>query len=168
MKTLRIPAVAALGSAPVTAQAAEMTLYENLGFGGRELTFRGYPPDINRTGFNDKASSIAARSGNWEVCTDADCKGFCASLAPGDYPVLDLRGLDNAVSSLRRVNWALRIMLRLSSRRCAGIRNGCRSGECKKRSSSNVRWRTDRIRRKADHVFECLTSSPLNTCSAGP
>jgi Beta/Gamma crystallin len=101
MTTRRMLTIAALlASAAVTAQAAEMTLYENPGFGGRELTLRGYTPDLNRTGFNDRASSIAVQSGNWEVCTDADFRGFCASLAPGEYPMLDPR-FNNRISSAR-------------------------------------------------------------------
>lgn len=101
MTTRRILTIAALlASAAVTAQAAELTLYENPGFGGRQLTLHGYTPDINSTGFNDKASSITVRSGNWEVCTDANFQGFCASLTPGEYRMLDPR-FNDRISSAR-------------------------------------------------------------------
>lgn len=89
-----------LASTAMTAQAAEVTLYENPGFGGRELTLQGFTPDISSTGFNDRASSIAVRSGTWEVCTDANFKGYCATLAPGDYQALDPR-FNNRISSAR-------------------------------------------------------------------
>ena len=91
-----------LAAAAVAAQAAEMTLYENPGFGGRQLTLRGYTPDISGIGFNDRALSIAVRSGNWEVCTDADFRGFCTSLAPGEYRLLDPR-LNGRILSAREV-----------------------------------------------------------------
>ena len=39
-------------------------------------------------------------SGNWEVCTDADFRGFCAILTPGDYRILDPR-FNDRISSAR-------------------------------------------------------------------
>jgi hypothetical protein len=95
-------AAALLASAGFAAQAAEMTLYETPGFGGRQLTLRGTMPDINSYGFNDRASSVSVRSGAWEVCTDADFRGYCATLMPGEYRALDPR-FNNRISSAREV-----------------------------------------------------------------
>ena len=82
--------------------AAEMTLYEDPGFNGNRLTLRTYAPDLSRVGFNDRASSIVVTSGRWEVCTDADFKGYCATLAPGEYRSLDSR-FNDRISSAREV-----------------------------------------------------------------
>ncbi len=56
--------------APSFSQTAEITLYEYSGFGGRSLTLRGYTPNFEDIGFNDKASSIVVRSGTWQLCND--------------------------------------------------------------------------------------------------
>ena len=50
-----------------TVGAAEITLYEDPGFNGGQLTLRGYTPNIGNTGFNDRASSVVVNSGRWEV-----------------------------------------------------------------------------------------------------
>jgi hypothetical protein len=88
-----------LGSA---ANAAEITLYQHRHFGGRELTVRGYMPNVTNAGFNDQASSLIVNSGRWEICTDAEFKGYCATLLPGQYPVLDPQ-FNNRISSVREV-----------------------------------------------------------------
>lgn len=84
------------------AGAAEITLYEDPGFGGAQLTLRGYTPDIRNTGFNDRTSSIVVTSGRWEVCSDVDFKGRCTTLMRGEYPNLD-RSLNDRISSAREV-----------------------------------------------------------------
>lgn len=99
-----IPKIAAFlalaGCAAITAQAAEITLYEHNGFGGRQVTLHEYTPSISNIGFNDKASSIVVRSGSWEVCNDNDFKGYCVILERGEYRQLDSR-LNDHVSSVR-------------------------------------------------------------------
>ena len=67
MKKPTLLAAMLLATGAVSAQAAEMVLYDNPGMTGRQLTVRGYMPDINSFGFNDRASSISIRSGTWEV-----------------------------------------------------------------------------------------------------
>lgn len=90
-----------LVAASQAAQAAEMTLYEHVNFGGGQLTLRGWTPNIGSTGFNDRTSSIVVVSGRWEVCTDSDFKGGCTTLGPGEYPVLT--GMNDQISSAREV-----------------------------------------------------------------
>lgn len=96
--------VAMFGAAGLvpTAGAAEITLFEHPGFNGGQLTLRGYTPNIANTGFNDRASSVVVTSGRWEVCTDMDFKGYCATLTRGEYPELDRR-LSDRISSAREV-----------------------------------------------------------------
>jgi hypothetical protein len=60
-------------------------------------------PNFNDVGFNDRASSLVIRSGQWEVCSDAFYRGRCVTLTPGDYQSLQSMGLDNAVSSARPI-----------------------------------------------------------------
>jgi hypothetical protein len=102
MKKSTLLAATLLATGAISAQAAEMVLYDNPGMTGRQLTVRGYMPDISSFGFNDRASSISVRSGTWEVCTDAQFRGFCATLQPGDYRALDPRFSDR-ISSAREV-----------------------------------------------------------------
>ena len=98
-----IVAAALLAGAALTAQAAEVILYERPGFDGRTVTLKGYMQDLATVGFDGHASSIAVRSGNWEVCTEADFRGFCAILQPGDYRRLDPR-FNNRIASAREVD----------------------------------------------------------------
>jgi Beta/Gamma crystallin len=67
------------------AMAGEITLYSERDFGGAAMTVRGPAPTLDRIGFNDTASSIVVRDGVWEVCTDAQFRGRCAQLQPGEY-----------------------------------------------------------------------------------
>ncbi len=94
-------AIAFVGAAAASAtNAAEITFYEYGGFSGRSLTLRGYTPNFDAIGFNDRAASIVVKSGTWQVCTDANFGGTCASLVPGEYRSLDGR-LDSKISSAR-------------------------------------------------------------------
>ncbi len=82
--------------------AGELTLYEGENFQGRNLTLRSDMRDLDRTNFNDRAMSLVIRDGVWEVCSDAQFRGHCATLRPGNYPVLE-GGLDRRISSVREV-----------------------------------------------------------------
>ena len=102
MKKRILLAALVLAIGAVAAQAAEMTLFENPGLAGRQLTVRGYMPDINASGFNDHNASILVRSGTWEVCADANFRGFCATLQPGEYRSLDTR-FNERIASAREI-----------------------------------------------------------------
>jgi hypothetical protein len=82
--------------------AGELTLYEGPNFQGRSLTLRGEARDLDRTDFNDHASSLIVRDGVWQVCSDSQFRGNCATLQPGKYPALE-NGLDRRISSAREV-----------------------------------------------------------------
>lgn len=88
--------------APSFAQTAEITLYEAPGFAGRSLTLRGYTPNLEQIGFNDRAASIVVRSGTWQLCTDANFGGTCTTLTRGEYRDLDGR-ISAQLSSAREV-----------------------------------------------------------------
>ena len=92
---------AALGAASA---AAQLTLYEGENFHGRSFTASGPVSNLDGTGFNDRASSAIVDRGRWELCEHADFGGRCIVLERGQYPSLGYAGLNNQVSSMRRVS----------------------------------------------------------------
>lgn len=98
--TTALAALAVLASA--AAHAGEISLYEDAGFNGRQVTLRALISSINSIGFNDRTTSIVVRAGRWEVCSDDGFKGDCAIFDPGQYASLDGR-FDKRISSLREV-----------------------------------------------------------------
>jgi hypothetical protein len=83
------------------AHAGEMTLFADDRFGGRDVTLRRDTRDMNEVGFNDRASSLVVRSGRWELCADANFRGYCQTFEPGKYARLE--GFNDKVSSAREV-----------------------------------------------------------------
>jgi hypothetical protein len=81
----RLLAGVALAAIASSAVAGEITLYQNRDFNGDTLTLRRAAPDLERSGFNDSASSIVVREGVWEVCTDPSYHGNCTQIGPGNY-----------------------------------------------------------------------------------
>ena len=99
--------IAALGCA---AQAsAQVTLYENDGYTGRSLTSTKAVSNLDSNGFNDRASSAVVTRDRWEVCSDASFSGRCVVLRPGNYPSLSAMGLNDRVSSVRRIGGSARV-----------------------------------------------------------
>ncbi len=92
--------------APVAAQA---TFYEQQGFGGRSFTVKQQIVNLERYGFNDRASSVEVVGDRWEVCEDVRFRGRCVVLRPGRYPSLAAMGLNDRVSSVRIVDSNARI-----------------------------------------------------------
>jgi hypothetical protein len=84
------------------ALAGEITLYQQRDFRGESLTLNRAAPDLERSGFNDSASSIVVRSGVWEACTAAFFQGTCVRLEPGDYRRLE-SSVNNRVTSVREI-----------------------------------------------------------------
>jgi uncharacterized protein YcfJ len=83
---------------------ARITFYDGEHFEGRAFTVDVALEDFSRAGFNDRASSIDVRGGNWVVCEDARFQGRCVILQPGRYPSLVASGLNNRISSVRRAD----------------------------------------------------------------
>lgn len=84
--------------------AAQITFYEGEGFRGRVFSTERQIGDFQRSGFNDRASSVIVDSGTWEVCEDAGFEGHCTVLRRGSYDSLGRMGINNRISSVRRVD----------------------------------------------------------------
>ncbi len=95
--------VGCLAALASTQALSEITFYENEDFRGRAFTTAREHSDFRRQGFNDRASSVIVDSGRWEVCEDAAYRGTCVLLRPGSYDSLKRMGVNNRVSSVRRV-----------------------------------------------------------------
>ena len=96
--------VLGIGALVIATQvAAQVTLYEGEGFRGRAFAVSGQVVNLDRTGFNDRASSVIVERGRWEVCEHAQFGGRCMVLRPGSYDSLARMGMENRISSLRPV-----------------------------------------------------------------
>ena len=97
---------AAIGFAAILAAqqaAAQVIFYEQEGLRGRFFTANGTIDNLDRAGFNDRASSAVVERGQWEVCDNAYFQGRCVTLRPGQYPSLGSLGMNNRISSIRPV-----------------------------------------------------------------
>jgi uncharacterized protein YcfJ len=91
------------GLVGVTPCLAQVTFYEHDAFQGRSFTTQAQVPDLQRKGFNDRASSAVVQGSRWEICEDVRFQGRCTVLRPGQYPSLAAMGLNDRVSSVRAV-----------------------------------------------------------------
>ncbi len=82
---------------------AQITFYEHEGFKGRLFTTPKRLGNLERSGFNDSASSAVVDQREWEVCEDTRYSGRCRVLRQGRYPSLQAMGLTRPIASLRRV-----------------------------------------------------------------
>ena len=89
------------GLAIATQAAAQVTFYEHPGFRGESFTTDRQVGNLERFGFNNRASSAIVRGGAWEVCDAPAFGGRCVLLRTGDYPTLGAMGLNDSVSSVR-------------------------------------------------------------------
>ncbi|WP_197507252.1 beta/gamma crystallin family protein [Mitsuaria sp. 7] len=103
MKRALKVAVAAAACALAGHAMADITFYENENFRGRNAGTESQINFLKEIGFDDRASSIEVRGERWEVCEDPGYSGRCRVLQPGSYPSLKSMGLDNRISSARRV-----------------------------------------------------------------
>jgi len=79
-------------------------LYEGPRFTGRSYVVEeNVLRDLDRTRFNDRASSLRVERGYWMFCSDAQFAGECLTFGPGEYPQLPAP-LDNRISSGRRIS----------------------------------------------------------------
>ena len=93
----------------VAGTAPQITFYEGEGFQGRTFTTDRQVGDLQRFGFNDRASSVMVLADRWEVCEDVRFSGRCAILRPGQYPSLAAMGMNNRISSVRDVSRDARV-----------------------------------------------------------
>ena len=82
---------------------ARAVLYEGPDFRGRAFEIdRPVVRNLDRTNFNDRASSLRVFDGYWIFCSDANFEGDCRTFGPGDYPQLP-GDLNKRISSGRRI-----------------------------------------------------------------
>jgi uncharacterized protein YcfJ len=93
-------------AAPVFAQ---ITLYESDNFHGKTFTTQRSTDNLERYGFNDRASSAVVILDRWEVCEDARFGGKCVVLRPGQYASLAGLGMNNKISSVRMLSSSVRV-----------------------------------------------------------
>ena len=84
--------------------SAQVTFYERENFEGRSFSAEQPIGNFERSGFNDRASSVVVERHSWEVCEDAGFAGRCMILRPGRYPSLAAMGLNDRISSVRSVD----------------------------------------------------------------
>lgn len=104
MKTLTRTIIGVTGMALCATAMARVTFYEGEDFHGRAFTTARATSDFKRTGFNNMASSVIVDEGRWEVCEDAGYEGRCVVLREGSYDSLKHMGVNNRISSARRVS----------------------------------------------------------------
>lgn len=85
-------------------RGSRAVLYSGPDFRGQRFVIDGnYMPNLEHTGFNDRAQSLRVEGGYWIFCSDANFQGECRTFAPGSYASLP-GALDNRVSSGRRIS----------------------------------------------------------------
>lgn len=89
--------------------ASQIIFYEDEGFRGRSFSADQTVEDFSRIGFNDRASSAVVLGQRWEVCNDSRFNGECRILNPGRYGSLNEMGLNDRISSVRAVDWNVRM-----------------------------------------------------------
>lgn len=104
-------ALALAGCISLAAPAlAQISFYEHDGFQGRSFTTQKPVGNFERQGFNDRASSVVVVSNaRWEVCEDEQFEGRCVVLRQGNYPSLRAMGLNDRISSTRRLATQARV-----------------------------------------------------------
>jgi uncharacterized protein YcfJ len=106
MNTFLRHALALAGLAAALHATAQVTLYEQQDYRGRSFTATGEVANLQRRGFNDRASSAVVTGGRrdrWELCEDSRFRGRCVVLQPGQYASLAAMGLNDRISSVRAV-----------------------------------------------------------------
>lgn len=105
MRAISKAALATVVLAVAAHANAEVTFYQEEGFKGRAFTSEKHIANLERLGFNDRASSATVTGERWEVCEDARFRGRCKVLRPGQYPNLAAMGLDDdGIASARAIS----------------------------------------------------------------
>ena len=84
--------------------AAQVTFYEHQGMQGQSFTTDRPIGNLERFGFNNRASAAVVAGEPWEVCDGPGFSGRCVVLRPGQYTSLGAMGLNDSVSSARPVS----------------------------------------------------------------
>jgi len=94
----------ALALGVTSAYAGQITLYERPDFQGRYVVAYEGIQAVGRQALGTTASSVVIADGTWEVCTDANFRGRCTQLMPGNYPGIDV-SLNGRIASVRQVGF---------------------------------------------------------------
>jgi uncharacterized protein YcfJ len=104
IKTLLKTALLTTGLVAVSLASAQIIVFENENFEGRNFTSQVNLPDLRAYGFNDTASSVVVLGTKvWEICDDVNFAGKCTVLRPGNYPSFNAMGINDRASSVRTV-----------------------------------------------------------------
>jgi len=95
-------AAALLATLSHAAFAGELTIFADSNFRGNHVTLQRDARNLGDYGFNDRVSSLAIRSGTWQLCEHVNFGGRCAELGPGEYR--NLPDLNDSISSIREVS----------------------------------------------------------------
>jgi uncharacterized protein YcfJ len=147
-RKLRI-ALGVAGLALAAQASAQVTFYQGDGFRGPSFTADRQYGDLERQGFNDRASSAIVNGGSWQVCEHARFNGRCVVLQPGQYDSLAAMGLDNSVSSVRPVD----------NNYGSYDNNAPRVAQYDQRYDQHYDQRNDYRRRADERVFEAPVTS---------
>ncbi len=82
---------------------AQLVLFEDSHFGGRQLQSPARARSLGRLDFDDTASSAVVLGERWEVCDGERWSGRCLVLRPGRYATLTAMGLGDRIRSARVV-----------------------------------------------------------------
>ena len=80
---------------------AEATFYEGDGFQGPTFRTQQRVANLERSNFNNRASSVVVVGERWQACENDRFQGRCTVLRPGQYPSLKAMGLNDRISSVR-------------------------------------------------------------------
>jgi len=97
-------ALAMAAAAFATQAVAEVTIYEHDHFQGRSFTTEQQIGNLERAGFNNRASSAVVRGEPWQVCEGAAYSGRCVVLREGQHTSLGQMGLNDSITSVRAVS----------------------------------------------------------------
>lgn len=81
-----------------------LTMYADDNYRGNSYAVNGEIGNLKSANFNDLASSVEVNGGQWQLCSDANFRGNCQTVQRGRYPSLRSIGLNDSVTSVRRVD----------------------------------------------------------------
>jgi hypothetical protein len=84
----RISSARQVRGRPPVEPTPRLTLYDGRDFSGRSLTLDMTAPNLEPSGFNDRARSMIIEHGRWRLCSDAHGRGHCEDFGPGRYAQL--------------------------------------------------------------------------------
>ncbi|MBW8778436.1 MAG: glycine zipper 2TM domain-containing protein, partial [Burkholderiales bacterium] len=88
---------------PPPQATGDVVFFEHPGFRGRSLGTSSQIDNLVQYGFNDRASSVVVFEHRWEICEHSEFGGRCMILRPGRYPDLRSMGMNDLITSVRRI-----------------------------------------------------------------